>query len=52
MPQHVIERDVRGAGTPSPENQWVQSCITDDRTYWVRISNVRTIDPTTDDGSA
>lgn len=51
---NLIERDVPGAGSLilpdlGPEIQWVRSYVADDRTYSVRVSHVRTIDPTTDD---
>ena len=50
---HVIERDVRECSSIlpdlGPEIHWVRSYVTDDRTYSVRISHVRTIDSTAGD---
>ena len=50
---HVIERDVRECSSIrpdlGPEIQWVRSYVTDDRTYSVRVSHVRTIDSAADD---
>ena len=48
----VIERDLReGSILPDlgHEIQWVQSYVTADRTYSIRVSHVRTIDATDDD---
>jgi hypothetical protein len=64
MPNHVIERDVAGAASvlrgasqrsrgivyevgPTAESE--QRLAVGDRIYRVRISHVRTIDPTIDD---
>ena len=62
MPEHVIERDVSGAAKVlrgvsqrscgivhevGPETESVQSLVVGDRVYFVRIADVRTIDPTT-----